>query len=223
MRILIIEDDKELNNGLKMALESEGYAVDTYFDGQKSERHILMNHSNYDLIVLDFMLPGKNGIELTQTLRSAEIYVPILMLTGVTDTDNKITALNAGADDYQTKPFSMEELIARVRALLRRPRESLPLEIKTSSITLNTTNKKVFFHGTEIKLTLKEYSILEYLMRNKGMVMSRDQILDHVWDFATNAFSNIVDVHITNLRKKLEKNGAPNVLETIRGIGFTIQ
>jgi DNA-binding response OmpR family regulator len=169
------------------------------------------------------MLPNRTGVELCTIIRKADIFTPILLLTAVVDTENKVAALDAGADDYQTKPFALPELTARVRALLRRPREVLPSELSYSDLMLKTSNKQVFFRDKEIKLTLKEYGILEFLLRNSGHVMSRDQILDHVWDFATNAFSNIVDVHITNLRKKLEHAGATHILETIRGVGFTIR
>ena len=223
MRILIVEDDKILNDGLSLALSKEGYAVDSFSDGTKALRHILVNHSNYDLIILDNMLPGKSGIEVCTTARENEIFTPIMMLTGISDTANKVLALDAGADDYVTKPFVLKELSARVRALLRRPREAVSTEIKIRGLTLSSSNKQVAFKGTDIKLTLKEFSILEYLILNSGQVVSRDQILDHVWDFDVNAFSNIVDVHITNLRKKLERAGAKHMLETMRGTGFIIK
>jgi DNA-binding response OmpR family regulator len=223
MRILIVEDDAVLNKGIKMILEREGYAVDSHTDGTKALRHILVNHTNYDLFVLDYMLPGKNGIEICTDARAQEIYTPVLMLTGISDTDNKVTALDAGADDYLTKPFSEKELMARVRALLRRPKAAVPTKIVHKDLTLDTSNKQVFYKDTLVPLTLKEFGILEYLLRNENQVISRDQILDHVWDFEVNAFSNIVDVHITNLRKKLEKAGAKDILHTIRGVGYKIQ
>jgi DNA-binding response OmpR family regulator len=223
MRILIVEDDVQLNKALQMALEKEGYAIDTFYDGVKAERYILLNHSNYDLLLLDYMLPHRTGIDICIAVRKANIYTPILLLTAVTDIRKKIAALDAGADDYQTKPFAIEELTARVRALLRRPREALAPELSHGQIKLKTSSKQAFYNDQELRLTLKEYGILEFLIRNAGQVISRDQLLDHVWDFATNAFSNIVDVHITNLRKKLEKLGAKDVLQTIRGVGFTIK
>jgi DNA-binding response OmpR family regulator len=223
MRILLVEDAVQLHKALRLTFEKNGYAVDVFTDGIKAERHIILNHTNYDLIVLDYILPNKTGIEVCVDIRAQEILVPILMLTGVIDTATKVAALDAGADDYLTKPFSTDELMARVRALLRRPREALSSELSMGALTLNSADKKVLYAGKELKLTLKEFSILEYLMRNSNHVMSRDQILDHVWDLGVNAFSNIVDVHITNLRKKLEKAGAHNVLETIRGVGFTIK
>ncbi|MCC2630654.1 MAG: winged helix family two component transcriptional regulator [Candidatus Paceibacter sp.] len=223
MRIAIVEDDRELNTALTMLLKQEGFAVDSFTDGDKAERAFLINHSNYDLIVLDYMLPGKTGFEICTHLRAQEVFTPILMLTGIADIENKVSVLDAGADDYVIKPIATEELTARIRALLRRPKSALPGEIKLRGLTFHTSNKQVFFNGKEIKLTLKECNILEYLLRNAGQVVSRDQILDHVWDFAANAFSNIVDVHITNVRKKLEKAGATGILETVRGVGFTIR
>jgi DNA-binding response OmpR family regulator len=223
MRILVVEDDTQLNKALQLALEKEGYAIDVFHDGIKAEKHILLNHSNYDLLLLDHMLPHRTGIEICIAARKAAIFTPILLLTAVLDTENKVAALDAGADDYLTKPFAVEELTARVRALLRRPREALPTELAHGKLVLNTANKQVFYNKQEIKLTLKEYGILEFLIRNAGQVISRDQLLDHVWDFSTNAFSNIVDVHVTNLRKKLELAGAKDVLQTIRGVGFTIK
>jgi DNA-binding response OmpR family regulator len=223
MRILIVEDDEILNKGIKLILEREGYAVDSHTDGDKALRHILVNHSNYDLMILDFMLPGKTGLDICTEIRHQEIHTPILMLTGVSDTDHKVTALDAGADDYLTKPFSEKELMARVRALLRRPKAAVPTKMSHKDLTLDTSNKQVYFKEKLVPLTLKEFGILEYLLRNENQVISRDQILDHVWDFEVNAFSNIVDVHITNLRKKLEKAGAKDVLHTIRGVGYKIQ
>ena len=223
MRILIVEDDEVLNKGLSLALEKEGYAIDSFTDSLKAERHIFLNHSNYDLLILDNIMPGKTGIELCTSIRSQEIYMPIMMLTGISETSNKVAALDAGADDYVTKPFAVTELTARVRALMRRPREAVSTELKIRGITVAPSNKTVTYKEKEITLTLKEFSILEYLMLNSNQVITRDQILDHVWDFEANAFSNIVDVHVTNLRKKLERAGAKNILETIRGIGFIIK
>jgi two-component system, OmpR family, copper resistance phosphate regulon response regulator CusR len=223
MRILMVEDDPALNKGIKMILEREGYAVDSFVDGAKALRHSLINHSNYDLFIFDFMLPGKTGLEICTEIRAQNISTPILMLTGLSDTDKKVSALDAGADDYLTKPFSEKELMARVRALLRRPKAVLPSKITFKELILDISNKQAFYNKTKVPLTLKEFGILEYLLRNENQVISRDQILDHVWDFEVNAFSNIVDVHVTNLRKKLEKVGAKKILHTIRGVGYTIK
>jgi DNA-binding response OmpR family regulator len=220
MKILIIEDDEILSKALKMGLEKEGYAVDCLHDGESGQRRMEVNHQDYDVVVLDLMLPKRNGFEVCANLRALNIVTPIIILTGKDDTSDKIFALDAGADDYLTKPFSIHELSARIRALLRRPKVALPTEIYLSDITLNTSTRQVFRNGKEVPLTLKEFGVLEYLMRHPNQVVKRDQILDHVWDFDFNSFSNIVDVHINNLRKKINADNSENFLETIRGIGY---
>lgn len=220
MKILIIEDDETLSHALKMGLEKEGYAVDCLHDGESGQRRMEVNHQDYDVVVLDLMLPKKNGFEVCSNLRALNVLTPIIILTGKDDTSDKIFALDAGADDYLTKPFSIHELSARIRALLRRPKVALPTSIELNDITLNTATRQVMRAGKEIPLTLKEFGVLEYLMRHPNQVVKRDQILDHVWDFDFNSFSNIVDVHINNLRKKINNGNSENYLETIRGIGY---
>jgi len=220
MKLLIIEDDEALSKALKMGLEKEGYAVDHLMDGEAGQRRLEVNHMDYDLVILDLTLPKKDGFEVCKAVRAQGIFVPILILTGHNDTEDKVLALNMGADDYLTKPFSVAELGARIRALLRRPKEALPIEIKLQDVVLNTTTRKVIRDSSEIPLTLKEFGVLEYLMRHPNQVINRDQILDHVWDFEFNSFSNIVDVHINNLRKKLNDGNKENYLETVRGIGY---
>lgn len=223
MKILVVEDDEKLNAALKMGLEKEGYAVDGLFDGKSAEKRLLLNHQDYDLVILDLSLPEKTGLEICKSIRSNNISVPVLILTGHDATSDKVTALDAGADDYLTKPFSILELTARVRALLRRPQKADPSELKVLDIVLNPANRKVTRAGKEIELTLKEYSILEYLMHNVNQVVTRDQLLDHVWDFNFDSFSNIVDVHITNLRKKLNGKSGNNCIETVRGVGYRLK
>ncbi len=223
MKILVVEDDEKLNAALKMGLEKEGYAVDGLFDGKSAEKRLLLNHSDYDLVILDLSLPEKTGIEICQSIRSNDISVPVLILTGHDATSDKVTALDAGADDYLTKPFSILELSARVRALLRRPQKADPSKLEVLDIVLNPATRKVTRAGKEIELTLKEYSILEYLMHNVNQVVTRDQLLDHVWDFNFDSFSNIVDVHITNLRKKMNGKGGNNCIETVRGVGYRLK
>lgn len=222
MKILIIEDDIRLAQALKRGLEQESYAVDVLNDGIEGEKRMLLNHSDYDLLILDLTLPGKDGFEICVHLRQQNINLPILILTGHASTEDKVRALDSGADDYLTKPFSVSELAARARALLRRPKETNTPELTVEDVVLNPNSKKVYRAGKEIKLTLKEFSILEYFMRNPGQVIMRDQLLDHIWDFNFRGFSNVVDVHITNLRKKLNKGKMKNILETIRGVGYRL-
>jgi len=219
MRILIVEDQENLAKLVKKGLESEGFAVDYVLDGDSGARRISMNHKDYDLVILDWMLPGKNGDDVCRETRKQKISIPILMLTARDSAKDIASGLDAGADDYLAKPFSFEVLLARIRAILRRPESALPLEFEVGGITLNPATKKVEKNGKEAKLTLKEFGLLEYLMRNKNTVVSREQILSNVWDFAFDSFANVVDVHITNLRKKIgDKNG--KIIETVRGVGY---
>ncbi len=220
MRILLIEDDIALNASLKTSLESVGYAVTSFNDGLEGERHLMVNAMDYDMAVIDWMLPGKSGVEICHAARSHSITLPVLMLTGKDTTKDKVSALDAGADDYLTKPFSLDELLARIRALMRRPRETQSTEVLFGDITLNTSTRKVYRNGKEISLTLKEFSILEYLARHPNQVLTRDEVLDHVWDYNFTSFSNIMDVHINNLRKKLNKDNKINYIETVRGVGY---
>lgn len=219
MRILIVEDQENLAKLVKNGLETEGFSADYVLDGDEGWRRISMNHADYDLVILDWMLPKKNGNEVCREVRAKKISLPILMLTARDSARDMIKGLDCGADDYLTKPFSFEVLVARIRAILRRPKTALPLELQCGGITLNPAMKKVFRDDKEITLTLKEFALLEYLMRNKGVAVSRDQILSNIWDFAFDSFANIVDVHITNLRKKLGDQDA-KIVETVRGVGY---
>lgn len=223
MRILIVEDEEKLANSLKKGLEKEGFAVDVLYDGESAQRRIEMNYNDYDLIVLDLMLPKRDGFEICRNVRSLDIITPILVLTARDAIDDKIHALDGGADDYLVKPFSFQELLARIRALLRRPEQILPIELQIKDIRLNTSTRKVYRKEKEVSLTLKEFGLLEYLMRHPNQVLTREQILDHLWDFAFDSFSNVVDVHVKNLRKKIDDNGHDKLLETIRGVGYRIK
>src|SRR3989344_3758460 len=223
MRILIIEDDQKLAEAVKIGLEKEGYAVDHIADGSAGQRRIEINHADYDLVILDLMLPGSDGFEICKSIREKEITVPILVLTAKLSTEDKVHALDSGADDYLVKPFSFEELMARIRAILRRPEPVIAIELKLHDITLNTITRKVYRNGKEIPLTLKEYSLLEYFMRHPGQVLNREQILDHLWDFGFDSFSNVVDVHLKNLRKKINDTRGERLLATIRGVGYRLR
>lgn len=223
MRLLIIEDDKRLSQSLEGYFKLEGFAVDCLFDGESGQRRIEMYRDEYDLVILDLNLPGIDGLEVCKNIRNKNIEVPILMLTARDEIQNKIMGLKSGADDYLTKPFSSEELLARVRALLRRPKKSLPILMRVGDLVLDISSRKVFLGKKELGLTLKEFSLLEYLMRNKNRVVSREDIFTNVWDFNSNAFSNVVDVHVNHLRSKIGGSFRENDLETIRGVGFCLK
>ena len=223
MRILIVEDEEKLASALKTGLEKEGYAADYVTDGEAAERRIRLYHKDYDLVILDLMLPKKDGFELCAELRALNIKTPILALTAREGTEDKVTALDRGADDYLTKPFSFKELLARIRALLRRPEPVVPSEIKVRDLSLNVTTRTVTRSGKSIPLTLKEFNLLEYLLRHQNQVVNREQILNNLWDFEYDSFSNVVDVHIKNLRKKIDDGYSSKLLETIRGVGYRIK
>ncbi len=220
MRILLVEDNQKLNASLKEGLEQEGYAVDSLFDGLLAERRIELQSTDYDLVILDVMLPGKDGLAVCRASRERNIVLPIILLTAKDTTKDKILGLDAGADDYLIKPFSFDELLARLRALLRRPKPLVPDRLELGPIVLDAQTKEVRLSNERVPLTLREYSILEYLMRHPDQIVSREQIMTHVWDQSFDSFSNVVDVHIKNIRKKLTTYG-PH-LQAIRGVGYTL-
>ncbi len=168
------------------------------------------------------MLPGLTGLEICRALRERGITTPILVLTALSATSEKVTLLNAGADDYLTKPFSFTELVARLRALMRRPEESHPPELQVGNLRLDTGMHRVYYEAEEITLTPKEFALLEFFMRQPGQVVRREDILDHVWDFNFNSFSNVVDVHVKNLRKKLGQSEEKIFIETVEGVGYRL-
>lgn len=221
MKILVVEDNKKLASNLKEGLEQDGFAVDCIHDGIEAENRILINRKEYDVIILDLMLPSKDGVEICLSWREQGVSVPVLMLTAREATDDKVKGLNMGADDYLAKPFALEEVTARVRALLRRPVITENVILQLGNITLDTVSHEVKKDGKSVDLTLKEYMVLEYLMRNQGRVVTRDTLYDHAWDFADISFSNTVNVHIKNLRQKLHDNG--NHIQTVRGIGYKME
>lgn len=220
MRVLIIEDNQRLSNSLKEMLVSESYSVDLAFDGEKGEK--MAKQESYDLILLDIMLPIKDGISVCRSLREADILVPIIMLTAKGETDDRVLGLDSGADDYLIKPFAIDELMARMRALLRRPQNKFSEKMTFLDLEISPSDHKVIKKGKEIRLTLKEYAVLEYFIRNQGKVVTRDDILEHCWDFAYDSFSNIVDVYIKRLREKL-KDKNEQYIKTIRGVGYKME
>jgi len=218
MRILLVEDNKKLSDYLKKGLESQSYSVDCAYDGEEAEKMAL--YGEYDLIILDILLPIKDGIVVCKNLRDKNINIPIIMLTAKAQTEDKIIGLDSGADDYLPKPFDFDELLARIRALLRRPKEKIPEIIKVQDIILDNSEHIVKKDDKIIYLTLKEYAVLEYLIRNKNLALNREQILEHCWDFSFDSFSNIVDVYIKRLRKKLDPTNYEKYIQTVRGIGY---
>lgn len=224
MHILVVEDEEKLAKSLVRGLSQSGYAADYVLDGESAERRIDLYRNDYDLITLDLMLPGKSGFEVCKAIRDKGVTIPIIVIAARDTVEDKVEALNAGCDDYLIKPFSFDELLARVRALLRRPQETLLDELKIRDVSLKPAEREVYRNGKKINLTLKEFELLYYLMRNPGKVMNREDIYVHLWDFATNAMSNIIDVHVKNLRKKLGDDGDDeHFVETIRGVGYRIQ
>jgi two-component system, OmpR family, response regulator len=223
MRILVVEDEPKLAAVIAKGLEAKGYAVDTIGDGAEALTRILVHGKDYDLVILDLMLPSKTGAEICKEARAQGSTVPILVLTARTETEHKVELLLAGADDYMVKPFSFDELLARVQAILRRPNESLPTVLTAGDIELDPVAHTVKQDGNEVPLTLKEFRLLEYFMRHPGQVINREDFLTHLWDFNYEAFSNVVDVHIKNLRQKLDRKDAPSIFETVRGIGYRLR
>ncbi len=221
MKVLVVEDNKKLADVMKRGLEQEGFAVDTLGEGIAAEKRILLNTIEYDLVILDRMLPGKDGVSICRFWRAADVTIPVIMLTALDTTNDKVLGLDAGADDYLAKPFAFEELVARVRALMRRPKQLEENKLEVQDIVLDTTEHRVTKDDKEITFTLKEFMVLEYLMRHRGKVITRDTLYDHAWDFADSTLSNTVDVHIKNIRKKLHDNGT--LIATVRGIGYKME
>ena len=221
MRILVVEDEKDLSDVIKKGLEEEGFVVNTAGDGQQAVDFAWDNE--YDLIILDLMLPVKSGMQALKEIREYEINTAVIILTAKDGVEDKIKGLNRGADDYLTKPFAFGELVARVRALLRRGIEENNNQLKTGDLVIDTVNHNVSRSGSEIPLTVKEYAVLEYLTRNRGQVLSRTQIEEHVWDYRYGSTSNIVDVYIRYLRQKIDKDFEPKLIETVHGRGYRIK
>ena len=221
MKILIVEDEKKVASFLKKGLEQEYYTVDVAHDGKAGLDLSLTE--DYDLIILDIMLPLLDGITLLREMRNAKINVPVLMLTAKDSTEDKVEGLDSGADDYLAKPFALEELLARVRALVRRKEKVKNLLLLANDLSLDTQTHKVKRGDKEIILTPKEYSILEYLLRNKNHVVSRMKLTEHVYEYQFDPDTNVIDVYINKLRNKIDKDSDKPILHTIRGIGYMIK
>jgi DNA-binding response OmpR family regulator len=223
MRILIIEDEEILAELIKKSLESEGYAADYLTDGVSGQSRIESSHKDYDLIIIDLMLPQKSGSEVCYDVRKMGITTPILILTAKVGVESKVSLLDTGADDYMQKPFELSELFARIRALTRRPSAVIPNELRVGNLTLSSSTKQVFKNKKEINLTLKEFRLLEYLMRHPNKVIERVDLSDNIWDFDFDSLSNIIDVYINRLRDKLDKDRKRNLIETVRGVGYKLK
>lgn len=222
MRILLVEDERKLALTLAKILEVESYAVDVFFDGEAG--YDAASVEEYDLIILDVGLPTMDGITISKKLRREKVKTPIIMLTARDSTDNKIEGLDSGADDYIVKPFQFKELLARIRALLRRDESVRELILQVDSLALDPSSHIVKRSGKEINLSGKEYALLEFLMRRRDQIVSKTQIIEHVWDIDTDPFSNIVDVYIGYLRKKVDKAFVKekSLIQTVKGIGYRV-
>jgi len=221
MRILIVEDEHRIAQAIKEGLEQETYAVDVCHDGE--DGYNTAHADDYDLIILDVMLPNMDGFEICKKLRAENNHTPVLMLTAKDQNKDVVHGLDTGADDYLPKPFSFEILLARIRALLRRPPQAIGEILETSNLTLDTTSHEVKRAGKTIKLSSKEYALLEYLLRNKGKVLSKNNIMTHVWDFDADILPNTVEVFVAYLRAKIDKPyKQPELIKTVRGFGYKI-
>jgi len=221
MKILVVEDDRIVGQYVKRGLEEQQYHVDLVDDGLEALR--LASGGTYDLVVLDLRLPGMSGLEVLRTVRDRGITTPILVLTAQDAVDHKVDALRSGADDYVTKPFAFDELLARVEAIARRPRQLKTTVLSVGNLTLDTATREVRRGGRQLELTPKEYTVLEYLMRHPGRVMSRTLITEYAWDYHFDPGTNIVDVVINRLRKKVDVGKDRKLLHTVRGVGYVIK
>lgn len=221
MRILIVEDEPSISNFIRDGLEEEGFAVDVADNGKKGLQLALDNLEEYDLILLDWMLPGMSGIEICRTIRLENKGVPIIFLTAKDTVDDVVFGLETGANDYIRKPFSFEELLARIRVLMRK-NETQTTVFSAGDIVLNIEKHTVTKKGNQIDLTQKEFSLLEYFLRNKGKVCRRTRIIEKVWDIHFDYDNSVIDVYINSLRKKLDETGKPSLITTVRGVGYKI-
>jgi len=221
MRILVVDDDRRLCAVIKRGFLEEAYAVDLAYDGEEGE--YLAEVNPYDLIILDIMLPNKDGIEVCYELRAKRINTPILMLTAKDTVEDRVRGLDTGADDYLIKPFAFNELLARVRALLRREGISRSPELRVGDLTLNTLTRQVWRGQRLIELTTKEYVILEYFIRHPNVVVTRTMIEEHAWDYDFDSLSNLVDVYIRRLRRKIDNEREDSLIQTVRGAGYRLK
>ena len=221
MRILVAEDEKNLNSIIVKSLKANNYTVDACFDGEEALDYI--GCAEYDAVVLDIMMPKMSGIEVVKHLRNRNNKVPVLFLTAKDSIEDRVTGLDAGADDYLVKPFALDELLARVRVMIRRSSDSVDHTLKIADLTADTQKMTVFRGDTEIILTGKEFAILEYMLRNKGVVLTREKIEQHIWNYDYEGGTNVVNVYIRYLRKKIDDGFEPKLIHTVRGAGYVLK
>jgi heavy metal response regulator len=221
MKILVVEDEKKVSSFIKRGLEEEKYEVDIANDGEDGLRMAL--DKAYDLIVLDWMLPKRDGLSVVRELRGKNTMTPVLMLTAKDSVEDIVAGLDSGSDDYLTKPFAFAELLARVRALLRRSEMDRGAELRFGDLRIDPVTHKVWRNEKEIDLTAKEYALLEYFMRNPNQVLTRTMIADHVWDYTFDSFTNIIDVYVNYLRKKIDRDADKKLIHTVRGVGYILK
>lgn len=223
MRILIAEDEKDLHHLLKKRLENQKYTVDACFDGEEALDYLAA--ADYDAVILDIMMPKKNGLQVLQHIRNRKKNTPVLLLTARDSVEDRVAGLDAGADDYLIKPFAFEELLARIRVMLRKnsSAETKTNVVKIADLTVDLNTQKVYRGDKEISLSSREFSILRYLCMNKGIVLSRDKIEEHIWNYDYAGGSNVVDVYIRYLRKKIDEGFSPKLIHTVRGAGYVLR
>jgi DNA-binding response OmpR family regulator len=221
MRILVVEDEVKVASFIRRALEEESYAVDVCSDGTKGLD--LARSGSYDLVILDLMLPGLPGLEVLKSLRKERVPVPVLILTARSQVDQKVKGLDAGADDYLTKPFAIEELLARARVLLRRGVGEPTGQLQVDDLILNPATREVTRGGRRVDLTAKEYALLDYLMRSAGRVVTRPMIAEHVWNLDFDTFTNVIDVYVNYLRNKIDRGFDRKLIHTVRGSGYVLK
>jgi heavy metal response regulator len=221
MRILVVEDEKKVASFIKRGLEEEDFAVDVAFDGE--EGLYLAENNPYDVILMDLMLPKKDGLTVIRELRAKDISTPVLCLTAKDSVEDIVSGLESGSDDYLTKPFAFGELLARVKALVRRISKDRGAEIHFADLRLDPVTHKIWRSDKEIDLTAKEYALLEYFMRNPNEVLTRAMIAEHVWDYTFDSFTNIIDVYVNYLRKKVDRDYDKKLIHTVRGVGYVLK
>jgi len=221
MKLLVVEDEKQLAGIIKRGLVEEGYSVDNAFDGEEAQ--YMAETMPYDLMILDVMLPRKDGINVCRDLRTKNQNLPILMLTAKDSIEDRVRGLDSGADDYQVKPFAFAELLARIRALLRRETVAKTPKLQVGDLTLDTVTREAWRKDKKVELTTKEYSILEYFMRRPNAVITRTMLEENIWDCDFDGVSNVIDVYIRRLRRKFDEDGEDGIIQTVRGAGYRLR